>query len=118
MDLARAALGIAAEDDALVSHSSVPLPVDLYMARIDGMATEFAGHHLPERDRSPSAVFDALDNYMYVYQVGHRVAGVLEVCPLVVNAACVLFGITLSTILKRFWLQASQRGSSCRASRC
>ncbi|KAL2635679.1 hypothetical protein R1flu_007158 [Riccia fluitans] len=68
-DLARAVLEIAAEDDALVSHSAVPLPVDMYMERLDFMAAEFAGHHLPAHDpQNPGAVLEALDNYLYVYK--------------------------------------------------
>jgi hypothetical protein len=35
MDLAVAALQVAAEDDAIVSHSSVQLPVDAFIKRID-----------------------------------------------------------------------------------
>ncbi|KAG6541192.1 hypothetical protein Mapa_017426 [Marchantia paleacea] len=68
-DLARAVLEIAAEDDALVSHSAVPLPVDMYLERLDSMATEFAGHHLPSHDpHNPSAILDALDKYLYIYK--------------------------------------------------
>lgn len=71
LDLARAALEIAAEDDALVSHSVVPLPVDSYISRLDLMAAEVANHHLPARlaDRTPRIVFDALNKYLYKYQV-------------------------------------------------
>ncbi|BBN04051.1 hypothetical protein MPTK1_3g01470 [Marchantia polymorpha subsp. ruderalis] len=68
-DLARAVLEIAAEDDALVSHSAVPLPVDMYLERLDSMASEFAGHHLPSQDpRNPSAILEALDKYLYIYK--------------------------------------------------
>lgn len=66
VDVARAALEISAEDDALVSHSSVPLPVDSYLDRLDSMATEFAGHHLPAH--SPD-VFKSLGNYLWTYKV-------------------------------------------------
>lgn len=69
LDLARAALEIAAEDDALVSHSPVPLPVDSYIDRLDSMALEFAGHYLPPKDRSPATVFEALEIYLYGYKV-------------------------------------------------
>ena len=69
LDLARAALEIAAEDDALVSHSPVPLPVDSYIDRLDSMALEFAGHYLPPKDRTPATIFEALEIYLYGYKV-------------------------------------------------
>lgn len=69
VDLARAALEIAAEDDALVSHSPVPLPVDAYLNRLQAMAVEFAGHYLPRQHASdPYTVFEALDLYLFGYQ--------------------------------------------------
>lgn len=73
LDLARAALEIAAEDDALVSHSVVPLPVESYLSRLDVMAAEVANHHLPAsaEERTPRAVFDALNKYLFIYQVRH-----------------------------------------------
>ncbi|KAL4421748.1 hypothetical protein ABPG77_009731 [Micractinium sp. CCAP 211/92] len=42
VDLAAAALYVAAEDDALVSHSTVQLPVEAYQQRLQRMATELA----------------------------------------------------------------------------
>lgn len=71
VDLARAALEIAAEDDALVSHSPVPLPVDAYLNRLQAMALEFAGHYLPPHCDSPDNVLEALDLYLFGYQVCH-----------------------------------------------
>lgn len=72
VDLARAALEIAAEDDALVSHSPVPLPVDAYLKRLEAMALEFAGHYLPPHCDSPTNVLEALDLYLFGYQVCHH----------------------------------------------
>lgn len=69
VDLARAALEIAAEDDALVSHSPVPLPVDAYLNRLQAMALEFAGHYLPPQCDNPDSVLEALDLYLFGYQV-------------------------------------------------
>jgi len=69
VNLARAALEIAAEDDALVSHSPVPLPVDAYLNRLQAMALEFAGHYLPPQCDSPDNVLEALDLYLFGYQV-------------------------------------------------
>lgn len=69
VDLARAALEIAAEDDALISHSPVPLPVDAYLNRLQAMAMEFAGHYLPPQCDNPHNVLEALDLYLFGYQV-------------------------------------------------
>ncbi len=74
LDLAKAALEIAAEDDALVSHSPVPLPVDAYIDRLESMAVEFAHHYLPAQDKSPTALFEALDIYLYGYQVATKLS--------------------------------------------
>ena len=69
VDLARIALEIAAEDDALISHSPVPLPVDAYLNRLQAMALEFAGHYLPPQCDNPHNVLEALDLYLVGYQV-------------------------------------------------
>lgn len=68
LDLARAALEVSAEDDALVSHSPVALPVDSYIERLNSMAIEFAGHHMPTQNCTPEAVLCSLDNYLYGYK--------------------------------------------------
>ena len=73
VDLARAALEIAAEDDALVSHSPVPLPVDAYLNRLQAMAMEFAGHYLPPKCDNADDVLEALDLYLFGYQVHKHV---------------------------------------------
>ncbi|MCO5597261.1 hypothetical protein L7F22_051337 [Adiantum nelumboides] len=72
LNLARAALDISSEDDALVSHSPVPLPVDSYLDRLNSMAMEFASHHLPSHPSSPDSVLNSLDNYLYGYKSFHR----------------------------------------------
>ncbi|GJN06278.1 hypothetical protein PR202_ga23989 [Eleusine coracana subsp. coracana] len=69
-DLARAALCVAAEDDSLVSHSSVPLPVDAFVARLDGLSTGFcSGGNFPPAGAPPEVFFDHLDRYLYGYKV-------------------------------------------------
>eukprot|EP00250_Pteridium_aquilinum_P010454 c19400_g1_i1 orf=169-1563(-) len=65
--LARAALEVSSEDDALVSHSPVALPVDSYLERLNSMAMEFARHHLPSHP-TPDDVLSCLDNYLYGYK--------------------------------------------------
>jgi len=69
-DLARAALCVAAEDDSLVSHSSVPLPVDAFLARLDGLSSGFCagGNFLPS-GVPPEVFFDYLDRYLYIHKV-------------------------------------------------
>jgi hypothetical protein len=72
-DLARAALCVAAEDDSLVSHSSVPLPVDAFIARLDDLSTGFcAGGNFPPSGAPPEVFFDYLDRYLYVHKVLYR----------------------------------------------
>ena len=61
INLADAAFQIAAEDDALVSHSSVKLPVHQYAKRMQRMAEDIARNrlsHMPSigSDRDPDAV--------------------------------------------------------------
>ena len=61
INLADAAFQIAAEDDALVSHSSVKLPILLYAKRMQRMAEDIARNrlsHMPgvSSDRDPEAV--------------------------------------------------------------
>ncbi|KAH7432321.1 hypothetical protein KP509_07G017700 [Ceratopteris richardii] len=68
LDLARAALEISSEDDALVSHSSVPLPVDAFLDRLNKMALEFASHHLPSHPQTSESVLRCLDKYLYGYK--------------------------------------------------
>ena len=63
INLADAALAISAEDDALVSHSSVKLPVQSYAKRMQRMAEDIARNklsHLPAvgSDRDPQAVLE------------------------------------------------------------
>lgn len=47
VDLTRACLSVAAEDDALVSHSTVELPIRAFEARLEALSGEFARLHLP-----------------------------------------------------------------------
>ena len=46
ISLAKAALHVAAEDDALVSHSTVKLPVPQFLQRINALSNELARVHL------------------------------------------------------------------------
>ncbi|XP_066306111.1 uncharacterized protein [Miscanthus floridulus] len=79
-DLARAALCVAAEDDSLVSHSSVPLPVDAFLARLDGLSSGFcAGGNFPPSSAPPEVFFDYLDRYLYIHKGFRRTNRVSDV---------------------------------------
>ncbi|KAG2596778.1 uncharacterized protein LOC120706504 isoform X2 [Panicum virgatum] len=79
-DLARAALCVAAEDDSLVSHSSVPLPVDAFITRLDYLSTGFcAGGNFPPARAPPEVFFDYLERYLYVHKGFRRANGVSDV---------------------------------------
>ena len=59
LDIADAALQIAAEDDAIVTHSPVPLPVGEFTKRISRLANDLGHRVLPELDpkeRNPADV--------------------------------------------------------------
>ncbi|KAL6627699.1 hypothetical protein ACP70R_031425 [Stipagrostis hirtigluma subsp. patula] len=79
-DLARAALCVAAEDDSLVSHSSVPLPVESFVSRLDDLSAGFCcGRNFPHSGASPEAFFDYLDRYLYVHKGFRRTSEVADV---------------------------------------
>ena len=50
--LADAALQVAAEDDAIISHSTVKLPVKSFQGRISRLVADLASHHLPNKGSS------------------------------------------------------------------
>ncbi|XP_020585835.1 uncharacterized protein LOC110028357 [Phalaenopsis equestris] len=67
-DLARTALHIAAEDDSLISHSSVPLPVEAFVERLDDLSTEFCSLFLPPSEAPPEVFLGKLDRFFYVHK--------------------------------------------------
>jgi len=71
INLAEAALQIAAEDDALVSHSSVKLPVAAFRQRLQRLANELIRVVLPplnENKASNQDILDAILDYLYTQQ--------------------------------------------------
>lgn len=66
VDLARAALHIAAEDDSLISHSSVPLPVDDFIERLDSLSMGYCTHYSSSFRSSPENFLDCLERYLYL----------------------------------------------------
>lgn len=69
VDLGRTALYIAAEDDSLVSHSSVPLPVDAFVARLDDLSMDYCPHYTPSYDSSPEKFLESIERFLYVHKV-------------------------------------------------
>lgn len=69
VDLARVALQIAAEDDSLISHSSVPLPVDDFIERLDGLSMGYCSHYSSSFRSSPENFLDYLERYLYLNKV-------------------------------------------------
>uniref|UniRef100_A0A061QMV1 Protein SirB1 N-terminal domain-containing protein n=2 Tax=Tetraselmis sp. GSL018 TaxID=582737 RepID=A0A061QMV1_9CHLO len=71
-NLAEAALHVAAEDDAIVSHSAVRFPTEAYLARVSKMVDELARLRLPAIGPAgagdPSAVLEAVDRYLFEEQ--------------------------------------------------
>lgn len=68
-DLAKAALQIAAEDDSLISHSSVPLPVDAFVERLDDLSMGFCSLYMPPLNSPPEVFLGNLERYFYVHKV-------------------------------------------------
>ncbi|KAG5066309.1 hypothetical protein AAZX31_04G126900 [Glycine max] len=68
VDLGRTALYIAAEDDSLVSHSSVPLPVDDFITRLDDLSMDYCPHYSPEYDSSPEKFLESIERFLYIHK--------------------------------------------------
>jgi hypothetical protein len=77
-DLAKIALHIAAEDDSLVSHSSVPLPVDSFISRLDDLSMGFCSSYLPRSGTPPEIFLGNLERYLYVQKGFRRIDSALD----------------------------------------
>ncbi|CAI0560215.1 unnamed protein product [Linum tenue] len=75
VDLGKTALYIAAEDDSLISHSSVPLPVDAFIERLDDLSMGYCSTYTSSLCSSPQNFLHSLDNYLYVDKVLTRRSG-------------------------------------------
>ncbi|KAK6140354.1 hypothetical protein DH2020_025898 [Rehmannia glutinosa] len=69
VDMGRAALHIAAEDDSIISHSSVPLPVDDFIERLDSLSMGYCSHYSSSFRSSPEIFLECLERYLYVNKV-------------------------------------------------
>ncbi|KAL2898212.1 Uncharacterized protein RDABS01_039994 [Bienertia sinuspersici] len=65
VDLGKTALYIAAEDDSLMSHSSVPLPVDAFLERLDNLSTSYCPHYRPSLVSSPEDLLDSIERFLH-----------------------------------------------------
>ena len=65
VDLGKTALYIAGEDDSLVSHSSVPLPVDAFIERLDDLSMGYCTRYSSAFRSTPESFLDSLENYLY-----------------------------------------------------
>ncbi|XP_051147273.1 uncharacterized protein LOC127262573 isoform X2 [Andrographis paniculata] len=74
VDLGRAALHIAAEDDSLISHSSVPLPIDDFIERLDSLSMGYCSHYSSSYRSSPENFLECLERYLYVNKGFRRTA--------------------------------------------
>lgn len=66
VDLARTALFIAAEDDSLLSHSSVPLPVESFIERMDSLSTSYFPHYRYTMKSSAEDFLASVEKYLFV----------------------------------------------------
>lgn len=69
VDLAKTALYIAAEDDSLVSHSSVPLPVDDFIQRLYDVSMGYCSYYNSYFKFSPEKFLESLERYLYTVKV-------------------------------------------------
>ncbi|KAG5249939.1 Transglut core2 domain-containing protein [Salix suchowensis] len=113
VDLANTAISISAEDFALMSQSSLPLPVDPFIERLFDLAMEFCKTNKVLR-ASPEAFLDSLYNFLYVKKGFHRsnMRSRLEPHPLYLHAvltyqsgSAYMLALIYSEILKvlRLW---------------
>ncbi|XWS65487.1 hypothetical protein CRYUN_Cryun05aG0117000 [Craigia yunnanensis] len=66
VDLGRTVLYIAAEDDSLISHSSVPLPVDAFLERLDDLSMGYCSHYNSSSRSSRENFLESIEKYLYV----------------------------------------------------
>ncbi|MBA0665017.1 hypothetical protein Goklo_004943 [Gossypium klotzschianum] len=66
VDLGRTSLFIAAEDDSLISHSSVPLPVDAFLERLDDLSMGYCSHYNSACRSSRENFLESIEKYLYV----------------------------------------------------
>lgn len=73
VDLGKTALHIAAEDDSLISHSSVPLPVDAFIERLDDLSMGYCPHYNSSLNSSRENFLDSIERYLFDKKVDRHV---------------------------------------------
>lgn len=68
VDLAKTALHIAAEDDSLISHSSVPLPVEDFISRLDDLSMGYCSYYGSSFRYLPVKFLESLEKYLYFHK--------------------------------------------------
>ncbi|KAJ4720285.1 Tetratricopeptide-like helical domain containing protein [Melia azedarach] len=94
VDLGKTALHVAAEDDSLISHSSVPLPVDAFIDRLDDLSVGYCPHYSSSFKSSPESFLESIERYLFDEKVlTHR------------SGSAVMLSLIYSEILKmlRLW---------------
>ncbi|KAK6933980.1 Protein SirB1, N-terminal, partial [Dillenia turbinata] len=81
VDLAKTALFIAAEDDSLVSHSSLPLTVDAFIERLDDLSIGYCSHYSSSFRSSPENFLGSLERYLFVNKGFRRADTKIETGP-------------------------------------
>ncbi|GLT88594.1 hypothetical protein SLE2022_066120 [Rubroshorea leprosula] len=66
VDLGRTALYIAAEDDSLISHSSVPLPVEAFLEKLDDLSTGYFSQYNSSCQASRENFLESIERYLYI----------------------------------------------------
>ncbi|XP_012068658.1 uncharacterized protein LOC105631226 isoform X2 [Jatropha curcas] len=116
VDLGKMALYIAAEDDSLLSNSSIPLPVDHFIEILDNISMDYCSSYRSSFRSSPEKFLDSLDTYLYVKKGFRRTApspkDQLDIRPLYLpsvlinrSGSAVMLSLIYSEILKmlRLW---------------
>lgn len=81
IDLPRAALNVAAEDDSLVSHSSVQLPIEAFIERLDNLSMSYFPHYRYTLKSSPEDFLASVERFLYARKGFRRASATLLLEP-------------------------------------
>ena len=65
IELARASLQIAAEDDAIVSHSTVDLPIQSFLSRLESLVTSLSRRPQLSQARTPEEQLQVIRRFLF-----------------------------------------------------
>ncbi|XP_031247615.1 uncharacterized protein LOC116105320 isoform X2 [Pistacia vera] len=114
VDLGKTALHIAAEDDSLISHSSVPLPVDAFIDRLDDLSVGYCPHYNSSLKSSRENFLDSIERYLFDKKGFRRTSAGNQIDPRALylhsvlthrSGSAVMLSLVYSEILKmlRLW---------------